>query len=53
MLIMSLCMHCSRGSLLSMTEDFLGCHLDKSLTVRCGDWDCEELSTEQVTYNEK
>ncbi|KAK6481155.1 exonuclease 3'-5' domain-containing protein 2 [Huso huso] len=37
-------------SLKSLAQDILNLSLDKSLQLRCSNWEAEELSQEQVTY---
>nr|XP_015206474.1 PREDICTED: exonuclease 3'-5' domain-containing protein 2 isoform X1 [Lepisosteus oculatus]XP_015206475.1 PREDICTED: exonuclease 3'-5' domain-containing protein 2 isoform X1 [Lepisosteus oculatus]XP_015206476.1 PREDICTED: exonuclease 3'-5' domain-containing protein 2 isoform X1 [Lepisosteus oculatus] len=37
-------------SLKSLAQDILNFSLDKSLKLRCSDWEAEQLSQEQVTY---
>ncbi|XP_056333111.1 exonuclease 3'-5' domain-containing protein 2 isoform X1 [Danio aesculapii] len=37
-------------SLKSLAEDLLNVTLDKSVELRCSDWEAEELSPEQITY---
>ncbi|MBN3284207.1 EXD2 protein, partial [Polyodon spathula] len=37
-------------SLKSLAQDILNFSLDKSLQLRCSNWEAEELSQEQVTY---
>ena len=36
-------------SLKSLAADLLGVSLDKSLALRCSDWEAKQLTAEQVT----
>uniref|UniRef100_A0A8C8R8R3 Exonuclease 3'-5' domain-containing protein 2 n=1 Tax=Pelusios castaneus TaxID=367368 RepID=A0A8C8R8R3_9SAUR len=40
-------------SLKSLAENILNCPLDKSLRLRCSNWEAEELTQDQVTYAAK
>ncbi|XP_044868182.1 exonuclease 3'-5' domain-containing protein 2 isoform X2 [Mauremys mutica] len=44
---------CSGLSLKSLAENVLNCPLDKSLHLRCSNWEAEELTQDQVTYAAK
>ena len=40
----------SRKSLAALTLEYLGIQLDKILEVRCGDWNADTLTDEQIQY---
>ncbi|XP_030415569.1 exonuclease 3'-5' domain-containing protein 2 [Gopherus evgoodei] len=44
---------CNGLSLKSLAENVLNCPLDKSLHLRCSNWEAEELTQDQVTYAAK
>nr|XP_005305978.1 exonuclease 3'-5' domain-containing protein 2 isoform X4 [Chrysemys picta bellii] len=44
---------CNGLSLKSLAENVLNCPLDKSLRLRCSNWEAEELTQDQVTYAAK
>ncbi|XP_074985750.1 exonuclease 3'-5' domain-containing protein 2 isoform X2 [Caretta caretta] len=44
---------CNGLSLKSLAEKVLNCPLDKSLRLRCSNWEAEELTQDQVTYAAK
>lgn len=39
-----------RNSLAALCLQYLGVEMDKILEVRCGDWDTESLTNEQIEY---
>ncbi|XP_032630693.1 exonuclease 3'-5' domain-containing protein 2 [Chelonoidis abingdonii] len=44
---------CNGLSLKSLAESILNCPLDKSLHLRCSNWEAEELTPDQVSYAAK
>ncbi|XP_074813136.1 exonuclease 3'-5' domain-containing protein 2 isoform X1 [Natator depressus] len=44
---------CNGLSLKSLAEKVLNCPLDKSLRLRCSNWEAEELTQDQVSYAAK